>query len=309
MKKILLITYSQTGQTNQIAESLLSGFDTSCKIDSIQIQPQQDYTFPWNGYDFFNAMPETVLEIPLDLKPLNTELESKYDLILLGWQPWFLSVNRPILSFMYSDLGKELFKDTPVVTFLGCRNMWVSANEKMKKHLFLLGSRHVGQLALVNQSSNLISLITILGWMLKGIKKNLFGFLPDAGIDQSYFNRLPTCGKIIHKHLEENSWNTLQENLLQQKVMQVKPGLILMEKTGAGNFVKFAHWIRAAETPEKRKKRVTFFSNFLPTAIVFLTPITSLLRPIQILLKKKQLQAEAEYILQVKYEENRYHSA
>jgi len=308
MKNILVVTYSQTGQTNDIANSILSGIDQNVHIDKICIKPLEDYKFPWTGFDFFNAMPETVLEEKLELKPINQELKSSYDLILLGWQPWYLSVNRPILSFMYSDLGKSLFKNTPVITFLGCRNMWVSANEKMKHHLQKLGAKHVGQMAMVNQSSNLISLITILAWMLKGIKKDYLGIFPDAGIDASYFSRLPECGRIIQKRLNSENWEGLQQELLTQKIMEVKPALILMEKTGAGNFVKFAKWIKSAPDQKTRRKRVVFFSRCLPAAIVVLTPIISILRPLQILLKRKQLKKEAEYLLDVKFEQNRFHS-
>ncbi|HEY8365863.1 MAG TPA: hypothetical protein VIL57_01835, partial [Bacteroidia bacterium] len=57
-----------------------------------------------------------------------------------------------------------------------------------------------------------------------------------------------------------------------------------------------------------RRKRVVFFSRFLPAAIVVLTPIISILRPLQILLKRKQLKKEAEYLLDVKFEQNRFHS-
>lgn len=308
MKNILVVTYSQTGQTNDIANSILSGIDQNVHIDKICIKPLEDYKFPWTGFDFFNAMPETVLEEKLELKPINQELKNSYDLILLGWQPWYLSVNRPILSFMYSDLGKSLLKNTPVITFLGCRNMWVSANEKMKNHLQKLGAKHVGQMAMVNQSSNLISLITILAWMLKGIKKDYLGIFPDAGIDASYFSRLPECGKIIQKRLNSENWEGLQQELLTQKIMEVKPALILMEKTGAGNFVKFAKWIKSAPDAKTRSKRVIFFSRFLPTAIIILTPIISILRPLQILLKRKKLKKEAKYLLDVKFEQNRFHS-
>lgn len=308
MKHILIITYSQTGQTNEIANSILAGFDNEVKVDKIYISPLEDYAFPWTGFDFFNAMPETVLEEKMELKSINQDLRDSYDLILLGWQPWYLSVNRPILSFMYSDLGKSLFKDTPVVTFLGCRNMWVSANEKMKRHLQQLGAKHVGQMALVNKSTNLISLITILAWMLKGIKDNFLGIFPDAGIDKSYFSRLPECGKIIQKHLFSGNWSTLQQELLSQNIMEVKPALILMEKTGSGNFVKFAKWIKSAPNNHIRRKRVVIFSRILPTAIVLLTPIITILRPLQVLLKRKKLKKDAEYLLDVKFEQNRFHS-
>lgn len=307
--RILVITYSQTGQTNAIAEALLQGFGSDCEVKYVQIEPEKKYPFPWNGRAFFDAMPETVLEVPIALKPVDLAPAEKFDLILLGWQPWFLSVNRPILSFMRSEQGRRLLKDTPVVTFLGCRNMWVSANEKMKRYLAEAGARHVGQIAMVNHSANLVSLITILAWMLRGIKENFMGIFPSGGIDASYYRSSPRMGEAIYKALKTADWEELQPQLLALGAMQIKPKLILMEKTGSQRFIFFARWISAkgGEGDPNRVSRVIFFSWFLPFMIVLLTPLITLLRPLQILLKRKALRREAEYLVQLPFEKGRFH--
>lgn len=308
MKTILLVTYSQTGQTNDIAESLLSGMNSNIKVDRITIKPKVAFPFPWSGFEFFNAMPETVLEKTLEIEELPSNLQNKYDLILLGWQPWYLSVNRPILSFLKSNFAQSIFQNTPVVTFLGCRNMWVSGNEKMKGHLHNLQAIHVGQMALINKSSNLVSLVTILAWMLKGVKSNFMGIFPNAGIDESYFKKLPKFGEIISEHLFQENWVGMQKKLNEMGAMDVKPSLILMEKTGSKNFLKFARWIYQAPNLSERKKRVKFFSYLLPTAIVFLTPIISVLRPIQVMINRKKLADEKGYIQSVIFEKDRFHN-
>lgn len=308
-KRILLITFSQTGQTPAIAKSLLSGLNKEVILDHIVLEANKTFPFPWTSFDFFSVMPDTVLEKELTLKPFSISPNTNYDLVLLGWQPWFLSVNQPILQFLKDPQMAPILKSTPLISFLGCRNMWVSANEKMKKHLAQLGVQHVGQLAMVNKSHNLISLITILAWMLKGIKKNYLGIFPDAGIDASYFEKLPAVGAHIQHALDNKDWTGLQENINKMGFNEVKPALILMEKTGSGNFIKIAKWIERAPNEEIRMKRIKQFSVFLPFMIVLLTPIISILRPIQVLLKKKQLKKEAEYIKSLTYEAGRFHKA
>jgi len=307
--RILVITYSQTGQTNAIAEALLKGFGNDCEFTYVQLEPEKAYPFPWNGRAFFDAMPETVLEIPLALKPVNLDPEQKFDLVLLGWQPWFLSVNRPILSFMRSETGRRILHNTPVLSFLGCRNMWVSANEKMKRYLAEAGAQHIGQIAMVNHSPNLVSLITILAWMLKGIKKNFMGIFPSGGIDENYYHKSPAMGSAVYRALKQGCWDGLQEELLSLGAMHIKPKLILMEKTGSQRFIFFAKWIAAkgAEGAQSRVPRVVFFSWFLPFMIVLLTPLITIARPLQILFKRRQLQREAAYLVRLPYERGRFH--
>ncbi|WP_233267327.1 hypothetical protein [Paraglaciecola sp. L3A3] len=53
-------------------------------------------------------------------------------MIILTYQVWFLSPSIPIASFLQSEPAKKLFKDTPVVTIIGCRGMWLMAQEKVK---------------------------------------------------------------------------------------------------------------------------------------------------------------------------------
>ncbi len=49
----------------------------------------------------------------------------------LAYQVWFLSPSLPVTAFLKSAAAAVL-KDTPVITFIACRNMWLSAQEKMK---------------------------------------------------------------------------------------------------------------------------------------------------------------------------------
>lgn len=304
MKHILLITYSQTGQTNDIANRLLKAFqvDETCSIHHEIIKPSQDYPFPWSGREFFDAMPETVNEVPMELEHVHIP-DKKWDLILLGYQPWFLSVCRPIMSFLQTEKAATLFAHTPVVTFLGCRNMFVNAQEKMKRQLNRLQAKHVGQIALTDKSGNLVSLVTILAWMLKGVREGYLGIFPRSGVSLQDLETAELYGEMIHRHMQENTFSALQDELVSAHAVEIKPNLLLMEDRGAKNFSIWANFISAKGGPgnPKRFGRLRLFSILLPTAIVILSPIMTLLKWIITTLKRKQLRKDAEYFKSVAY--------
>lgn len=303
-KQILVITYSQTGQTDDIAENMLKPFVSCDDIDIHyeKLKPLHAYPFPWSGHEFFDAFPETVREIPMEMQADNIP-EKKYDLILLGYQPWFLSVCRPVMSFLQSEKGAKLFKDTPVVTFLGCRNMFVNAQEKMKRQLHKMGAKHVGQIALVDKSANLVSLVTILAWMLKGVREGFMGIFPRSGVSVAETNGAERFGELILKALNTQTLHNLQTELLSAGAMEIKPSLLIMESRGAKNFRFWARYIsnKGEAGNPARFGRLKLFMFVLPTAIVILTPITTLLKWIILLTKKKKLLAEAEYYKSVEF--------
>ena len=121
MKKILAIHYSQTGQLTDIMNSFTSPF-TDADIDFVKYEPETAFPFPWTTATFFNAMPETVMEHGMPLKSISFKHE-QYDLIILGYQPWYLSLSIPTMGlFQYEDFLKRV-KNTPVVSVIGSRNM------------------------------------------------------------------------------------------------------------------------------------------------------------------------------------------
>lgn len=303
-KNILVITYSQTGQTNDIAERILAPFRTEdVYIHYEKIWPKTAFPFPWSGREFFDAMPETVKEIPMELQPDNIPENVAWDLILLGYQPWFLSVCRPISSFLQSEKAARIFKNTSVVTFLGCRNMFVNAQEKMKRRLHAISANHVGQIALTDKSGNLVSLVTILAWMLKGVREGYLGIFPRSGVSVQDTQNADRFGKIILEKLNSGSFDGLQDELLQANAVDIRPNLLIMESRGAKNFKFWAGFISAkgGQGDPNRFGRLKLFSILLPTAIVILSPITTLLKWVISIVKRKKLRSEAEYFKSISY--------
>lgn len=301
MKKILILYYSQSGQQLSILESLSKPLrDAGHEIHFEEIQPVEKYPFPWSAYQFFNAFPETFQQKPLALKPLSAAAFTSYDLVIIGYQPWFLTPSRPISSFVQSAEGKTILDGKPVVTILGCRNMWLGAQEKMKKRLLEANADLKGHIALVDRSGNLVSLVTILRWMLTG-KKGAFLFFPPAGVAEQDIRHTSAYGESIREALQTNDFATLQSSMLEKGAIDVKPGLVLLEKRGQKAFSVWSRFIASGGSlySTGRKIRVYTFLYVLLPSIFVLSPLLWTLSQIMLMVKRRQLLEDVDYYKQI----------
>ncbi|MGB7394006.1 MAG: dialkylresorcinol condensing enzyme DarA, partial [Pricia sp.] len=146
MKEVLIIHYSQTGQLTTILENIASSFEgEAVRISRYEIVPEPRYEFPWKPQRFFDVFPESFLQIPAEFHPPGQDiLGKKYDLVILGYQVWFLTPSIPINSFLKSANASKLLRNTPVVTVVAARNMWIQAQEKVKRLLIAVDAKLVG---------------------------------------------------------------------------------------------------------------------------------------------------------------------
>lgn len=293
--KILALYYSQTGQIRNILESLLSQVREEVDVDFVAIEPEEAFPFPWPALRFFDTMPETVEQLPVPMKPLpEALLQNRYDLVLFGYQPWFLNPSLPVASFLKSP-SAQILQGKKVLTVIGARNMWLHAQEKVKEDLQRLGATLVGNIALVDTNPNIISTLTVIRWAFQG-QKERSRFLPAAGVQQEEVLHAAVYGPTLLQYLKGKE-NDLNGALQAQGAVTIKPGLVLLERKGIKNFRKWAKYIREKGGPgaPEREGRVRFFKNLLIVAIFVLSPITSFAAFIQRQLKRRQLQQDVAY--------------
>ena len=175
MKKVLVLTYSQSGQLDDIVSNIIKPLGSDTEIDFERLKPVPDFPFPWTDMTFWDAMPESVQMIPSQIKPLNIDPEKDYDLIILGYPIWFLSPAIPLTTFLKSTVAKQLLKRKPIITVIGARNMWVGAQEDIKRMIKDVDGRLVGNIVLRDRHYNLTSVITIIYWMMTGKKDRYLG--------------------------------------------------------------------------------------------------------------------------------------
>jgi hypothetical protein len=308
MKKVLVVYYTQTGQAKQALDASLKSFteNNNYQVDHLLIKPKKTFPYPWSYTQFFDVFPETVHGIPCELEKMEIDTSVNYDLVVIAYQPWFLSICVPINSFLQSDEAKQLLSNKPVITIINCRNMWLGAQEKMKKRLLDVKANLVGNITFVDRSANLVSLITVLAFVLKGKKENFMGIFPKYGVTEKDLNHAPVFGKIIMDNFENNTFQNIQPQLNQQGALDIRGNLLLMEGRGRALFPLYANYIskKGTQGSEQRRMRVRVFGIVLPTAILILSPIITVLSRIAPLLAKRKFEKEIAYYSQNTLREN-----
>ncbi|MDT7828583.1 dialkylresorcinol condensing enzyme DarA [Pricia sp. S334] len=277
MKEVLIIHYSQTGQLTKIMENISSTLSgDTVNVSHYEIVPDPRYDFPWDPQRFYDVFPESFLQIPADFHPPGAEiLSKKYDLVILGYQVWYLTPSIPINSFLKSDFASKLLKDTPVVSVVACRNMWIQAQEKVKRLLASVDARLVGHIAMVDRHINHVSVITIQRWMLAGKKDSYLGIFPKSGVSDADIGDAVKFGHPIKDALLADDFSNLQHDLLQRDALRVNPFLVRTDERGNVLFSKWANLIIKKGGPgdPKRLKWIGLFKYYLLFAIWVIAPI------------------------------------
>jgi hypothetical protein len=269
-KKVLVLYYTQTGQLTEIVNSFIAPFvREGVSVEVVRTKPKNDFAFPWTSERFFDAMPETVLSIPSPMEKIELK-ETTYDLVVFAYQPWYLSLSIPANSILATDEVKKILKDTPVVTLIGARNMWLSSQEKLKKILKELGANLVGNIALVDRNQNSISAITILHWMMKGKKDKYLGIFPKPGVSDEDISNTKVFGKTVLEFLQKGDFDGLQPQLASQGAVEIVADYMIIEKLAPRLFLIWANFII------KKKNRATWlvvYKYYLLFALFIIAPI------------------------------------
>lgn len=302
MKNILVIYYSQTGQAKQVLDATLQPFagNPDYTLHYHPVKPKKAFPYPWSYTQFFDAFPETVHGVACELEPLAINESLSYDLVVIAYQPWFLSICVPISSFLQTEQAKRVLAGTPVVTIINCRNMWLGAQEKMKQRLLDANAKLVGNITFVDRSANLISLVTVLAHVLKGTKDKYLGIFPKYGVSAQDILKGPEFGSIIKKNLESGSLENIQPELNAAGALDIRGNLLLMEGRGKALFPLYANYIskKGNAGSAQRRTRVRIFGIVLPTAILILSPIITILSRLAPILARKKFGKEIAYYSQ-----------
>ncbi|KLT70655.1 hypothetical protein [Flavobacterium sp. ABG] len=296
MKNVLVIYYSQSGQLEEIAQNIAKPFLNSAeiKVTFHEIQLEKPFPFPWDKNSFFDAFPETFLQIPTALKPVPEEiLNTKFDLVLFHYQVWYLSPSIPINSFLKSDSAKKLLNNTPVITISGSRNMWIMAQEKIKVLLQEANAKLVGNVALVDRVGNLISVITIVEWMFSGVKKKYLGIFPLPGVSDKDIKESDKFGTLMLSGFNQNNLADLQPKLVAIGAVKISPYLVTVDKTANKIFNKWSNLIY--KNQKNRKMLLKLFNVYLFLAIWLISPIVYILHLITYPVKLNTIKKETQY--------------
>lgn len=276
--RILVLYYSQSGQLTRAAQSMLAPLMARPDVEVVwqDIRPQTPYPFPWGFFSFLDAFPESVYLDAPPIAPVAFDPDSRFDLVVLAYQVWFLSPSLPMTGFLQSPAARVL-RDTPVVTLIACRNMWLSAHDKMQALLKARGARLIDNVVLIDQGPAWATFVTTPRWLLTG-KKNAFWFFPPAGVSDADIAGAARFGRALASALPRlRSGGPLLAGL---GAVKVNPGYIAGERIAHRSFLIWGKLIRRLGKPGARARRAALlvYLVFLIGMILTVVPLSVLVR-------------------------------
>lgn len=272
-KNILVIYYSQTGQLRRIIDEFCKPLQAANNVEVLHISPKKQFQFPWSGKNFFRAMPMSALGETVELEDFHL-LRDQYDLVVFGYQPWFLSPSIPATSMLVHPKIKAVMHSTPVITIIGSRNMWLNSQEKIKILLREANARLVGNVAFADRHHNWASAVSIVYWQLYGHKKRLLGIFPKPGISEEDISGASKFGHLAQSQINADSWEGFQQKVIDLGGVEVKHDIMFIEGK-AGRL--FSIWANFIGRKKNRDPWLVVFKYYLAIALFVASPFVVLL--------------------------------
>ena len=302
MKKILVLYFSQTGQLTEIVKSVLSPVEKSQDISLVfeELRPKRKFPFPWTSQQFCDVFPESFQEIPCELEPFNFNADDNFDLIVLAYTVWYMSPSIPVAAFLQSPEAQKVIKNRPVVTVIGCRNMWLLAQEKVKTRIYDMGGRIAGNIVLMDKAKNLVGIATIAYWMFTGKKDRCLKILPRPGVSETDIKDAERFGHILLKGLSKDKIDIDQTVLNEHGAICVLPSYIIFEKRILKVFKIWSNFILQKGGPgdPNRSFRVRLFFYYVLVAIFLIAPLATLVSFVARIVNRKNIKEAVEYFSQ-----------
>ena len=296
MKKVLLVYYSQTGQLQQLAQHFIAPLQAAdnISVECLALQAQTPWAFPWRFGHFFNTFPETV---HLQPKPIVSPqcADTHYDVVILAYTVWFLSPSQPITAFLQHPIAAQILPNTPVITLIACRNMWLMAQEVVKSLLAQHGARLVGNVVKIDACSSAASFITTPAWMLTG-KQQAVTWLPKAGIAPEELADGARFGTRLCEALQHPS--SLDETLFHgMGAVKIDEKLMLSERVGKRSFYVWGKLLLAAGQihPYLRWALLVCYIVFLLCMILTVVPLSALAKRLLAPLWRQKMAQQRAY--------------
>lgn len=299
-RKVLVVHYcSPSGQLSEVIRNLTAPLAEAggVELHQVVLRPREPYPYPWPLLRFFDTFPETIYLDPPAIEPLGPDATLRYDLVILGYQVWFLSPSGPTAAFLKSPEARTLLKDTPVVTVIACRDMWLMAQERVKELLAACGARLVGNVVLVDEAGSVGSFLATPLWMLTGNRgPRLGGLIPRAGVKPEQIRDSRRFGERIASALRAGQ--PLDDGLLRHLgAVKVNTKLIATEKAARRSFLAWGALLRALGPQGSRARQpvVAFYIVFLITLLIVVLPVSALLKTLTAPLLRARIAAQQAY--------------
>ena len=278
MKRVLVLFYTQTGQTHDAVRSLVAPLDPArFEVVLEPIRTAERFGFPWSIGSFFGVMPECVLGRAPEIEPPSFAPDARFDLVVLAWQVWFLAPSLPIQAFLRSPWARVL-RGTRVIGLVVCRNMWHTASETMKRLIADAGGALSDSIVITDQGPPWAGFVTTPRWMLTGRRDRFLG-LPPAGVSETTIRELSRFGDALNAHEAALDGAPDRPLFRGMDAVPFEARYVVPELIGRWSFRAWARMIRAAGPRGAVLPAVltAAFVVYLIAAILLLVPLAIVL--------------------------------
>lgn len=237
--RILIIYYSQSGETARVVEALAAPLQATANLEVVCLRLESNipYPYPWRSLSrFFGVLPQCHLGPLPALAPLCLDLQQTFDLIVLAYPVWFLAPAPPVQRFL-QEYGDRLLHGRRVLLVSVSRQLWYSAAQHLKQLLRQAGARLSDQIAVTHQGPVWATFLTTPRALLFGRKAG-GRFLPPAGVGPSELERLTHLGQVLAERAARLRDPEVLSLLSDQKTSFVDRRYLLAERLGW-------YWFRA----------------------------------------------------------------
>lgn len=280
LKNVLVINYSQTGQLAEITAQVVAPLRAAGhRVHLETLVPETPFPWPWPVVDFVDAFPECVqLDAP-PLKPLGIPAGATFDLVILTYQVWYLAPALPMTAFLKSPDARRLLAGKPVVTLVACRNMWLSAQDTMKRLIAEAGGELRDHLVFTDQGPALATFITTPRWVLTGRRDRFLG-LPPAGVAPAEIRGAGRFGRALAAALDRDGERSAAPMLAGLRAATVDPRLAISERAAHRAFRVWSTLIRACGRRGQWRRRplLLVFALYLIAMVLTVVPLSLLLQ-------------------------------
>jgi hypothetical protein len=191
-----------------------------------------------------------------------------------------------------------LIRGKPVVTLIGCRNMWLMAQERMKAKIEALGGHLIDNVALVDLAHMAATFISTPMWMLTG-KRGPFlnGKVPRAGVPADEIARAARFGEALARQLPDRRTDDYSSMLKGLSAVSINEGLIASEAIARRSFRVWGGLLRSLGNRQSITRRLVLglYVLFLITLILTVVPISAVLKRILAPLTRTRTQRQRAY--------------
>ena len=273
--KVSVFYYTQSGQSLEAVKRVCAPLEQrGDAVRYVPIEPVDPFPFPWgNASTFFQAFPESRLLLPAPIKPIDFSADADADLVMIAGQSWYLSPSQPIEAFLQNEGARAFLKGKKVVFVNACRNMWAMTFKEVRLQLKSMGADFVGHIVLQDRYPNLVSVVTIVRWLIYG-RKAAEGLFPAAGVSDVEIQEASKFGEVIADVSANDDWDNLQPRLVAKGGSPYRSALVFMERTGHRIFGIWAPLIRKKGGPgsKEREDRLKAFEWYLYFVLFVASP-------------------------------------